>query len=277
MAIRYDKKLRFEIDETVRKYNNKIRRLSKSGYNKEYIPKRFDEDAIKSLKKSSKNRNDLKRKLKQLEDFTKRGGEELINREGKILPRYQYKAITRYRSLIKRRLTTREKFAKETHETTFGEADTYTIAQQFNLEYQNIQAVRDKLLNVSLKDLDTSEYLTKLEKNARTVNLTEWQSNYLEMLKDVAELNGIDKDKFGMLSDKLKELSPTQFDKLIKTERSLKQMIYFYKEIEDLGIVGASMNQSGQVEEIFDSLFENMNIIIDDYKTSKDTELLGLS
>ena len=268
MAIRYDAKLKNEINRVVRNYNAKIRRLQgKEGIT---LPKKFDRQALKNLRASTKNREDLKRKLKNLQEFTKRGGEVNITVKGRTIPRYQYKQAQRYRSLISRRLKAREQFARSTHPTYEGIKERFTIAQQFDEEMRNIQAQKEKLLDVDFLGMSNEElanYLEKLESNARTVNLNQWQQNYADMLLDVGYVHGIPHDKLHKLREKLLDLSPSQFDKLFKTESTIKQIIYYYNQVNELGVdIPYTDKEHDDVMSVYDSLIYNIDTILKDYR-----------
>ena len=268
MAIRYNKKLKSTISRIVRNYNAKVRRLS--GRVDLDIPPLMDRNSVKLLKETTRNRADLNRKLKNLQEFTKRGGEQFIKVKGREIPRYKYKQIQRYRSLINRRLTAREKFNESTYPTYEGIKEKFTIAQQFDEEVRNIQAKREKLIDVDYLDYSASElskYITDLESNAKTVNLTQWQQNYADILLDVGYVHGIEHAKLHELREKLLDLSPAQFDKLFKTESTIKQLIYYYKEINQLGVdIPYTDKEHEDVLSVYDSLFNNINTIIKDYQ-----------
>ena len=265
MVIRYDKKLNREIRKIVTNYNAKIKRLQgKSGL---VIPSRI---TIRGLKSRTRNRNDLRRLMKNLTEFTKRGGEQNITIKGRTIPRYQYKQAQRFRSLIKRRLTAREQFVKTTHPTYEGVKDRFTIAEQFDEETRNIQAQRERLLDVDYLDFspaEMSEYIMNLESNARTVNLTQWQQNYADMLLDVGYVHGIEHEQLHELREKLLDLSPAQFDKLVKTESTIKQIIYYYGQVNELGVdIPYTGKEHKDVISVYDSLTANIDTILKDYR-----------
>ena len=267
MAIRYDQKLNNEIRRIVKNYNAKIRRLNKR--EDLTLPPLFDRQALKSMKQSTKSRADLRRKLKNLQEFSKRGGEQNIMVKGREIPRYQYKNIQRYRNLINRRLNQRQKFNETTKPTYEGNEEQFTIAQQFNEEQRNIQALRSKLIDVdylSYNEGELASYFEKLESNAQTVSAVTWQNNYLDMLLDVGYTYNIPHAKLHDLREKLKSLSPAQFDRLVKTESTIKQIIYHYKLINELGVDVAFESMQGDVESLFESLFENIDFILKDYQ-----------
>lgn len=263
MAIRYDTKLKNRMSRIVRNYNAKIKRLSGKGYD---LPSKI---AVRTLKSSTRNRADLNRKLKNLQEFTKRGAEKNITVKGREIPQYKYKQIQRYRGLISRRLTAREEFNKTTRPTYEGREERYTLYEQFNEETRNIEAQRKMLLDVDYLDYsgtELSDYLEKLESNARTVNLSEWQKNYADMLLESGYVYKIPHAKLHDLREKVLDLSPAQFDKLFKTESTIKQILYYYNQINELGVDVAFENMESDVVSIYESLFENIDDILKDYK-----------
>lgn len=267
MAIRYDEKIMNEIRRVVRNYNAKIKRLE--GRTDLVLPTRFDRQAMKVLRETTSNRADLRRKLKNLQEFTKRGGEQNITVKGRVIPRYQYKQIRRYRNLISRRLNARELFNKSTRPTYEGKQEKFTLYEQFNEESRNIEAQRKMLLDVDYLDYSNAElssYIEKLESNARTVNLSAWQQNYADMLLDSGYVYNIPHAKLHDLREKILKLSPSQFDKLFKTESTIKQILYYYNQINELGVDVAFENMESDVVSIYNSLFENIDDILKDYK-----------
>ena len=267
MAIRYDKKLNNQIRRIVRNYNAKVRRLS--GREDLIIPSKITRQDVKFMKETTRNRADLTRKLKNLQEFTKRGGEQNIVVKGREIPRYQYKQAQRYRSLISRRLTAREEFNKTTRPTYEGKEEKYTLYEQFNEETRNIEAQRKMLLDVDYLNYsgeDLSSYIDLLERNARTVNLSSWQSNYADMLLESGYVYNIPHAKLHDLREKILDLSPAQFDKLFKTESTIKQILYYYNQINELGVDVAFENMESDVVSIYNSLFENIDDILKDYK-----------
>lgn len=267
MAIRYDEKINNEIRRIVRNYNAKIRRLE--GREDLVLPERFDRQALKVLRETTKNRADLRRKLKNLQEFTKRGAEKNITVKGKSIPRYRYKQIQRYRNLINRRLNARELFNKATRPTYEGRKEKYTLYEQFNEESRNIEAQRKMLLDVDYLGYsppELSSYLDKLESNAKTVNLSMWQQNYADMLLESGYVYNIPHAKLHDLREKILDLSPSQFDKLFKTESTIKQILYYYNQINELGVDVAYENMESDVVSIYNSLFENIDEILADYK-----------
>ena len=267
MAIRYDQKLNNKIRRIVRNYNAKVRRLE--GREDVSVPSKITRQDVKLFKQTFRSRADLNRKLKNIEEFTKRGGEQYIKVKGRTIPRYQYKQAQRYRSLISRRLTAREQFNKTTRPTYEGKKEKYTLYEQFNEETRNIEAQRKMLLDVdylSYTGEDLESYISRLESNARTVNLSGWQTNYADMLLESGYVYNIPHAKLHDLREKILDLSPAQFDKLFKTESTIKQILYYYNQINELGVDVAFENMESDVVSIYNSLFENIDDILKEYK-----------
>lgn len=267
--IRFDNKLNKEIRRIVNNYNAKIYRLEKNKRNVDIeIPVKFNKEALKSLKASSRSRQELRRRLKELEDFSRRGGEEKINVNGLKIARYKYQSIKRYKRLATRRINAKIKFYNENKPTYKGQKDRFTMRDQFDLEYQNLLTLKDKLLDVNINDLneeDINNYLFKLRSNTRDEDYEKWQDNYIDLLMKTGRSFDVDESILNKLQSELKYLKPSNFNKLTKTENLIKQIIYYYRSIRDLGIDVAFNNLSGDVNGIFNELYENIGEIVKDY------------
>ena len=101
MAIRYDRKLNQEINKVIRNFNQKVARLEKE--ERELLPSKITK---KELKRETGTRTELKRRLKELQKFSKRGAEEIVTtKEGFRLTRYDINVLKTQRSRAKRQLT----------------------------------------------------------------------------------------------------------------------------------------------------------------------------
>lgn len=268
MAIRYDKRLNNEISRIVRNYNAKIRRLEKTESDV-IIPEKFNRQALKSLKETTSNRADLKRRLRELERFTARGGEKNIKVEGQTIPKYQYQNIKAYQNLLKRRINTRIKFYETTTKTTAGKKGDVSIAQMGEQDYLNLIAKREILLKkdfLSLEDDDRSKYLELLKTNARTKDANIWKNNYLGILIDTGLSFGYDEEKLKEIRSRLNKLSAVNLDKLISQENTIKNVIYHYDAIKDITDEAGRSALKDDVYSNFDSIYENLDKIISQYE-----------
>ena len=73
MAIRYNKELENEMKRVLANYNAKRNRLIRKG--NKYVPEKV---TIKNLKKDYTKRSELKRRIKELQIYSKRGMEGVI-------------------------------------------------------------------------------------------------------------------------------------------------------------------------------------------------------
>lgn len=273
MAIRYDKKLNNEIKRIVTNYNAKIRRLEKIESDV-ILPDKFNKDALASLKGSVSNRTDLRRRLKDLETFTQRGAEKNIVVDGTEIPKYQYQNIRRYQSIVKRRINTKIKFYETKKATNRGEREAATFAQMGERDYLNALAKKEMLLDKDIYNLSYKEredFLRLLKSNSRTISIKDWQDNYIEILNDTGRTYGYDNNKLEVIKTLTKKLDPSKFDKLFKTERTIQQIVYYYKPIKDFGIDLKIEDNVDDVIANFDNLYDNMFNILEDYTDDIDT------
>lgn len=268
MAIRYDTKLNNEIRRIVNNYNAKIRRLEKQ--DTEYIlPQKFDKEALKSLKASVSNRQDLRRRLKELQNFTSRGAEKVITYKGTKLPSYQVKNIKMYQSVIKRRLNKKINYYETTHPTSSGVVQDVTFAQAGERDYLNALAKKRVLLNRDISTLSNireyENYVNTLRGNARTISDRIWKSNYMDIIMEQGYIYGYNSDKLEEIRNKLNKLTPAQFNKLYNTEATVKQIMFLYKGTKDIGNGLKVEDLEDDIISVFDSLYDNLDEILEEY------------
>lgn len=259
--IRYDKKLNAEIKRITSNYNAKIRRLSKKSDIP--LPKSFDKEALKNLKSSVINRKELRRRLKELENFTKRGGEKLIKVDSTYIPKYKYQNIKMYQRLLKYQTTVKLKKYQTTHARTGIVEEPFTFSQLGSQDYLNLKAKREILLDRDLDSIrDYDEYIEKLRKNTKPVDVESWKKNYIDILQDTAISYLWDDEKLEDTVKKLNSLSAREFDDLFFRDRNLKGIIYYYKALldiqtqRDIELVGADVRAN------LDEFYDNLNEII---------------
>lgn len=268
MAIRYDQKLNNEIRRIVRNYNAKIRRLEKEKSDV-VLPEKYSRQVVKSMKESYSNRSDLRRRLKELERFTARGGEKNVNVKGTVLPKHEYQTIRAYQSLVKRRTTIRLKFYETTPTKTLGVKGDVTLAQTGEREYLNLLAKREILLNKDISNLDIEErgkYLETLRANARTRDPNIWKNNYLSILDDTATSFGYDQEKLKIIKKRLSALTPKQIDELISQENTIQNILYHYSAIKD---VTDEVGKGALQDDVFsnlDTIYDNLDKILSNYE-----------
>lgn len=260
--IRYDEKLNNKINRVVKNYNAKIRRLEKLNKENVYIPKKIDKSVLNSLKESVNTRVDLNRRIKDLEEFNKRGGEEYV--KGTHTPRYINNNIKRYKRILNYNIKKEQNRIRDQYIKDNRNLD-YLI---FDMDYKNLEA-KKKMADVNIKGRsieDLNTYLNKLKSNTREIDFEQWQSNYMDMLLDTGYMYGLDSHKLQKLRRKLETLDAREFDKLYKNEKIINQILYYYKQITDIAITYTYNEMESDIVGLYDELFNNIDEIIKDYE-----------
>lgn len=267
MAVRYDKKFMNEINRIVRSYNAKITRLSRM--DTDYLlPSKFTKDAVATMKATAVSRADVRRRLKDLQSFTERGGEKTIHVGRTSLPKYQYTNIKRYQRLLKVQTTRKMHELEERHPIANGKEQPFTFSQYGSQEYLTLKA---KQMTLGSKDLskmthgEIQKYLEKLIANTKTRDLNVWKQNYMSILEDTALSYGYDPDKLDVIISRLSRLTPSEFDDLSFINRNIKEIIYSYKALEDIQTANELSDVSEDVIRNLDSIYDNLDDILAKY------------
>lgn len=268
MAVRYDRKFLAEMDKIIRSYNSKITRLSRS--NKGYtLPEKFSNEALASLKQTAKTRTEVRRRLKDLQSFTARGGEKNIQIKGNVVPRYLHTNIKRYQRILKYKTTRRINELETRKPRINGKEEPFTFSQYGSGEYLTLKAKQKALLNKDVSKMTQGElkaYLNQLISNTKEKDLKLWQNNYLDMLKDTALSYGYDEEKLEVIIERLEKLTPEQFDDLSFVDRNIKDVIYKYKALESIQTEKELADVSEDVFSNLDSIYENLDDILKAYE-----------
>ena len=265
MAIRYDKKLDQEINRTIKNFNQKIARLEKQ--EKELLPSKISK---KDLKTSVYTRNELQRKLKELQRFSKRGAEDIITTTGGIrLTKYELNEIKRENARLKRNITREINRLKVNKPKIFGKTQTSTFSEMGDTDYLNLVA-RRKALEKDINKLSRDEFerFTKLiEKTGKSQQYMNsiFKENYFEMLTDLAYYFDYDKDKLNKLRDKLMKLKPNDFLKLFKEDKSIRAILDYYPIVTNSFNAINPDDIKDDVVTLYDNLIDNIDMIMQDY------------
>ena len=266
MAIRYDKKLNNEINNVIRRFNSKITRLS--NMEKDYIlPQKISK---KELKDTVYTRRELRRKLSEYNEFTKRGAEEtLTTSQGYSISKYEYDRLRRETTRIKKELTRQLKRFERTSPTVYGEKQGFTFAQMGDSMYLNIKAKRE-LLNRDILKMDRARletYKTTISILGRSKVMLDmnFKANMDDMINKLAYHVGYDEEKANLLREKLGKLSPEKFYQLYQNEKSIKTIIEQYDvAVGKIGKVDPKIIEE-DVTNNYDDLITNIDDIIADY------------
>lgn len=265
MAIRYDKKLRAEISQTVRNFNRKIYRLEK--LERELVPSRT---SVAQLKSQYTSRRELRRKLNELQRFSERGAEKVVQTAGGRLTAWELGTLKRETTRAKSLLTRRIKRLETTTPTVYGIKQARTYAQMGDEQLSNLRARRETLerRSAALRPIGTRQRTAGIEELRSSVEKTlnyldrqnqTFYNSYFDILEKSGYMAGVDPEKIEHIKDALSKLKPDQFVRLTEVEKSFKALIDYY--------ITQKM-QAGVLDErdkdTLTTAFDELNNIIDD-------------
>ena len=265
MAIRYDKKLNQEINRTIRNFNQKITRLEKQ--EREMLPTKISKKDIKS---EVYTRNELQRRLKELQRFSTRGAEEVITtKSGVRLTKYELENIKRESARVKRNITREINRMKMNKPKVFGKVQSSTFSEMGDIDYLNLIA-RRKALEKDITKLQSKElerYKKLVEKTGRNQQYMNsiFKENYFEMLTDLGYYFNYDNEKLSKLKEKLMKLKPNDFLKLFKEDKSIRAILDYYPAITQNFSAINPDDIKEDVTNLYDNLINNIDEILKDY------------
>lgn len=265
MAIRYDKKLNQEINRTIKNFNQKIARLEKQ--ERELLPSKITK---KELKESVYTRTELQRKLKELQRFSTRGAEDIIETKGGVkLTKYELNEIKRENARIKRNITREINRLKTDRPKIFGKKQVSTFSEMGDSDYLNLLA-RRKALEKDINKLSPTEFerfkklVEKTGKNQLYMNNL-FKENYFKMLTDLAYYFDYDTNKLNILRENLMKLKPNDFLKLFREDKSIRAILDYYPVVTNNFNAINPDDISDDVVNLYDNLIDNIENIIKDY------------
>lgn len=235
--IRYDKKLNQEIYETVYRYNKKIRSLSAKQPNIKLPPIITTKDLkTKDPTKEfySYNRRELRARLKQMRGFLKPGAEAVIVTPKKeIFTKWEFHNLQIQRRTAINRIKKDLKRLEETRMTYAGKQSKYTYAQMGSQQYLNLLQKLEYLKTHELDKVsgETLVYYRKfLARNTKPRRDKEWKDNFLDIVLNLGYEYNYD---VSAIRNMLNKLSVPEFINLVNEERLLKDLIYYYKLLDE--------------------------------------------
>lgn len=265
MAIRFDKKLNREINRTIKNFNQKIARLEKSD-RELLLPNKVTKQELLS---NLYDRTDLRRRLKKLQRFSKRGAEEIITLEsGARISSYEYENIKIESRVIKARLTREINRLKVEKIRIGGEKQDTTFAESGDKNYLNLVA-RRQALNKHLSGLDEEHlklYQKLINKSKRNTRYYDniFMGNYLESLTKTGEFYGYDAGKIEEIKEKLLTLDSKKFTQLFNDDQIIKAILDYNMSPKSrrkkAGVNTLAVKDD--VIELYDALYDKLDIII---------------
>lgn len=267
--IRYNKELNDKITKTVRNYNAKINRLSKTNPALA-LPEKV---TAKSLKNITDNRTELNRELAKLKRFSKRGAENtIILPSGDLVSNWELSELKRESARLQRNLTRRINELASITPKVKGIKQDYTYAQMGDATLNNYIVKRDALKKLS-KGLGSTNnlknainYINKIQKQqARKISV--FRDNYInKMFAWQGYAVGYDNERINEIKEKLNKLSDKDFLRFFDEERIMKKIQEMYAVMES-NVKNNYFAYEQEMTEIFDELYNNLDEYLKDYKS----------
>lgn len=265
---RYDRELSLEIDRTVRRFNDKIKRLQKEERNLELPEPITRLDIVTSTAKKST----IEKKLKEYQKFLERGAEETITTTGGAkISRYELNQLKARQRSAKISLTREIQRLQKIHPKIAGQRQAGTFETIGDFYYTERMATR-KALNKNIESLNNDqlkkhkEIINKAIKN-KDKDLT-LKQNYMDILDKLAYDFGIDKRKLDVIKKELNKLSPSDFVRLFNEDQAIKAMVEYYDEIIKIRRGQSKVSYDYLQDtgsDLFDLLYNNIEETIEDY------------
>lgn len=266
--INYNKQFEERMNKVVRNFNAKVNRLQKEGM--KYLP---DKTSVAELKATYFERDSLKRRLKQLERFSTKGAEDIVELGGgakatkweintllsdmKYMKQYYSRKIDSYGNIIP---------------SILGQKQTVSYAKMGDAKYENLKVLR-KSLNKDISKLDQSDY-NRLQRKVRSqIKRKEQQkyifwANYFTFLDDVGYKADIDPELIERVKKKLEDIDIDEFMKLYEQEEGILDMVGYYniQKVRAGGFKKYKDENGTEVDEVADiqKIFEMLDLMIDD-------------
>lgn len=287
MAIRYDKKLNKEISKVVRNFNSKVERLSKKRGEGYGIPQKIK---TTDLKKEYFAREELKRRLKELKAFSKRGSEEIIETSAGKMTRWEYEVYEQERKRALRSIRIRKGKLERERIRIAGREQFLTFAQAKDTQYLNLLDKEDILKGYQIKELERGKRgrrrrLSRLRDDIVTPSTLEsvrkairvirrlgrkninyaFKGNLIRMINNLSYFYEADGKKTSEIMNSLKGLSAEELYDLYSRDRAIKAILDFYKIMKKNGSEAYKTNKRN-LNNLINSIYDRLDEIFNRYK-----------
>lgn len=258
--INYDKQFNAKINRIVRSFNAKVRRLEKEGL--KYVP---DKVSVADLKSTYFDRDALKRRLRQLQKFSKRGAEEIVELgRGAKVTKWELETLKSDMTYLKKRYSSKIQSYGDIIPRIMGKPQAVSYAKMGDARWENLRVLRkslDKDVD-SLEQGDFNRLKRKIKAQMSRLNRQKYilWANYFTFLDDVAYKADIDPELVDSIKQKLEKMDIDEFIRFFETEKAFSTIIDYY----DLQKLKSGGYSSKDVETV-QLMFESINELADEY------------
>ena len=266
--INYNKQFEARMAKVVRNFNAKVKRLEREGM--KYLPPTV---SVKELKANYFERDSLKRKLKQLERFSTRGAEEIVELgNGAKATRWQINTLRSDMKYMKQYYSRKIDTYGNIIPSVLGQKQTVSYARMGDAKYENLKVLR-KSLDKDINRLDQSDFNRFTKKVGGQMRRKEKQkyifwANYFTFLEDVGYKAGIDEQLIERVKAKLSNVDIDDFMRLYEQEEGIMDLVGYYKiqKVRAGGFRKYKDEFGTEVDEVADieNIFKLIDLSIDD-------------
>lgn len=243
--IKYDRQLNSEIRRTVANFNAKVRRLEKQ--ERELIP---NTTSVEELKNAYTKRYELKRKLRELQRFSERGVEDVVQAEKGL--RFTKWELDNLKREIRRANYVGNREARRLEE----KITPLTITRKS--AYNSLKA-KLKVINKPLSTASKSE-LNRIQANINRLldydlKTEQFQANFFKILYAEAGVSGTPDYVLSGIQDQLSKLSADDLLKLTKESPEIQAIV-------DYSPTKGNIISQSRMRDILSSLNEKLPAIL---------------
>lgn len=237
-GIRWTPTFKKEVKRIIKNYNSKISRLNKSDLSP-YLP---EKEYFKNISSKYLTRKELRIKLKELENFSKRNATEKIKLNDKYTIKYNLEIARKRNRRIARQLKRELQKERET-------VNNYDINQLINLKHKEnlLEKIKKPITNIFQLKSAEHEYNKQFSQSLMHSHF----DNYFEAIEKNANFINYDENKLNYIKNKLMKLSEKDLYNL-DTKSGIIQSVFDYYNVNDANGIEASL----------DSLYNNLDSII---------------
>ena len=263
---RYDRELSLEIDRTVKRFNNKIKRLEKEERNL-VLPDPIERTDIVT---STSSKSTIEKKLKEYKKFLERGAEETVTTSGGVnTSRYEMEQLKSRQRVAKARLTRQINRLQNKQIKIAGQRQAGTFESMGDPDYYELVGKR-KALNKDIDKLNKDSFSRMQKLVGKVINAGDkdylYKMNYLDILEKTAYSYGIDKRQYDEIKKKLNSLNPSQFAKLFSEDKAIQSLMDFYSQSKIINSASGQKSLENNIDDLYELLVNNIDEIIEDYE-----------
>lgn len=236
-----------ELEKAVNSFNRKIKRLERRG--KTSLPETLD---YVETRKEIRSRKELNRILRSLEEFKKKGSEEIIKlKSGTEITKWEYGEVKKARRRAKTNLTREARKILQARNASLGMGDERlsqieSILESFeNLENKKgfeFKRTKERILIQGSIDINL--------KKAET-----FRTNFLESIKEASTLEGYDK----LVNSLNKIKNPIDFYNKVSKSQIAMDFGIWYKETGE-GTDNISYGAFATSQDMFNQMLNELDI-----------------